>query len=100
MLDAETLRTIHNMPIKERIALIVALIASLDPHQAQSIQPVILSLINSWQSQFGEIQAPQHWQTLAIREIQQAVNLSEQPQRPAFGFMKGTGSIPGSSGLN
>lgn len=95
MLDAETLRTIRNIPTKERIALIVALITSLDPQQAQSIQPAFLSLINSVASQSNEHQASLDDWKVSIRQGMQQTAASEQPNRPAFGFMKGTGSIHG-----
>jgi hypothetical protein len=96
MLDAETLHTIHNIPVKERIALIMTLVASLDPQQAQTIQPAFLSLIDSWPSQPSDNQAPfERWKASVLPCLQQTATASEQPKRPAFGFMKGTGSIHG-----
>jgi len=100
MLDAETLRTIREMPVKERIVLIMAIMASLDAPQVdalqiETLQSTFFSLIDSWQSQTGEIQTPlEHWKTSVLRCLQQT-NTSQQTKRPPFGFMKGTGAIHG-----
>ena len=95
MLDAETWRTIRNMPMAERIALIMALLDSLDTQSDQDTQSDYHSLIHSWQSPLrGNQISLNDWKAFVLQGTRQIAALSsEPPKRATFGFMKDTGSI-------